>query len=83
MADYDVATYLHPDRDAAWAFVRACDSAGIAAGFPSLSPGQVAKTVEVGVRSWQERELVDGLSNGAPVVAYRFANGETREYTEQ
>ncbi len=68
----DTATYQLPTRDAAWAFMRACDAAGISAGFPSLTGEGAARTVQVGIGSCQQREAADALAAGAPVVDYTF-----------
>ena len=70
----DVATYAFAGsretaRSAAWAFMRACDAAGISAGFPSLS---APYTVQVGIRTNADRDTADTLSNGAEVVDYAF-----------
>lgn len=68
----DTAIYLLPSRSAAWAFMRACDAAGIMAGFPSLSGPGEARTVEIGIKTWQQREAADALACGAPAVGYEF-----------
>ncbi len=68
----DVATYSFATRDAAWMFMRACDTAGLSAGFPSLR----TYTVEVGIRNRMDRETADALANGAAVVAYAFKGSE-------
>jgi len=70
---HDVATYRLGSRDAAWAFMRACDAAGLQAGFPSL---RAPYTVKVTVPTWMAREKADKLSGGAPVIDYEFAKGE-------
>lgn len=67
---YDTATYAIGAHDTAWAFMRACDAAGLMAGFPSLD-GRY--TVKVSIRSWMDREAADKLAGGNKVVAYAFA----------
>ncbi len=61
--------------------MRACDAAGIMAGFPALVSHDIrtpdARTVEVGIRTWMERQTADHLANGAPCISYKFA-GEVR-----
>lgn len=68
----DVATYRLGSRDAAWAFMRACDDAGLQAGFPSL---KAPYTVKVAIPTWMAREKADKLAGGAPVTAYEFTGG--------
>lgn len=73
----DSATYIFATRDAAWAFMRACDAAGVSAGFPSLSSPRAhvpsARSVEVAIHSMSQRDLIDRLANGAEVIEYHFA----------
>jgi len=66
----DVVTYKFATRDAAWTFMRACDAAKLAAGFPAL----MSFTVEVGVATWMDREAADALAGSVP-VAYAFKGG--------
>ncbi len=40
-------TFRFPTRNAAWAFMHACDAHGISAGFPSLTGEGETRTVEV------------------------------------
>ena len=63
----DQAMYKFSGRDAAWAFMRACDAAGLMAGFPE------GTCVVVNIHTAAEREMVDGFAAGAPVVRYDFA----------
>jgi hypothetical protein len=77
----DVATYSFAgdrgaSRSAAWAFMHACDAAGLSAGFPSLS---APYTVQVGIVTCGDRETADALAGGATVVAYAF-KGTTFSY---
>lgn len=73
----DTATYMLPSNEAAWAFMRACDAAGLSAGYPSLrSPvtvGGEERSVQVGIKTWMDREVADGLSGSARVIDYEFA----------
>lgn len=64
----DRVTYKFATSADAWAFMRHCDAAGISAGFPGLKE----HTVQVAIQTWQARETVDALSNGAEVVDYQF-----------
>lgn len=64
----ETVIYQFATSDGAWAFMRACDAANVAAGFPGL----LDYTVQVAVRSWRDRETTDALANGAPVVGYAF-----------
>lgn len=71
----DVATYSFTGdretaRSAAWAFMRACETSGLSAGYPSLS---APYTVQVGIATCFDRETADTLSSGAEVVDYAFA----------
>ncbi len=66
----DTAIYGIGSHDAAWAFMRACEAAGLMAGYPSLDGFY---TVKVAIRTWQERRDADALANGKPVVAYALA----------
>lgn len=65
----DVATYQFGSHTAAWAFMRACDASGFQTGFPGPRI-----TVQVEVRTWMDRETIDLIANGAPVVQYEFSS---------
>ncbi len=64
----DQATYYFANSSAAWAFMRACETAGVAAGFPALR----APTVCVSVPTWKAREIADKLAGSTP-ISYQFA----------
>lgn len=72
----DVVTYLLPDNESAWSFMRACDAAGLSAGYPSLTspPSRCGaeRSVRVAVKTWMDREVADKLSEGARVIDYEF-----------
>lgn len=65
----DTATYYLGDSSKAWAFMHACDAAGLRAGFPDLK----APTVKVSIPTWMAREAADKLAGEAP-IAYEFAH---------
>ncbi len=69
MKKSDTATYSFAGRDAAWAFTKACDHAGLYAGYPEL----MKHTVAVLIATNEEREVADMLAHGAPMIDYRFA----------
>ncbi len=70
----DTALYLLPSRAAAWEFMRACDAAGISAGFPSLTGIGPARYVQVGIATWMQREEADRLAGPEGVMCeYDFA----------
>lgn len=65
----DFATYAFADHSAAWQFMRDCEAAKIAAGFPSVDGYHTVKTA---IRTWMDRETTDRLAKGATCVAYAF-----------
>jgi hypothetical protein len=70
----DTATYKFTTSDAAWAFMRVLDDAGVSAGFPGLRDF----TVQVLVRTWIDREAADVFARviepGASVIDYQFGS---------
>jgi hypothetical protein len=68
----DVITYLFPSSSDAWDFMRACDAAGLAPGFPELKE----PTVKVALCTYLDRECADGLAGArsGECVAYEFGS---------
>lgn len=57
----DQAAYHFVTREGAWAFMRACDAAGLCAGFPC-----VRGTVRVAIRHNGDRDVVDRIAGRNP-----------------
>jgi hypothetical protein len=67
----DTITYEFSSSSAAWDFMRACDAAGLAPGFPELK----VHTVKVALCTYLDRERADELAGAGQgsCVNYEFA----------